>query len=512
MSLKSNSHFVVVGGLIFENYGRALGPYRVRTAAQKAGFTTSIIDYPWVLSQEEFDTILDSVVGPNTLAIGISYTWEVASPVHKISPTRAPIFLVRDYLRRRSLDIKVILGCATDSRIPNEIRTNSDWIVSGFSEISLPAVLRHIAGQPVDLKFHTQQIDGHTVNIVHSNSNYIVNNMTQLQTDWEPNDGYLPHQPLTIETCRGCVFSCAYCNYQFTGKKDYQYIRPVDNLADEFRRNFEMFGTTRYMIADDTFNDSLEKINRLRAAVDQAKLPDFEFVCYLRPELLVLKPEQIPALIDLGLRGAHFGLESYNDRSRRLIGRSSEINKIIDAIRSLKSQSQRRIGTLATFIVGLPYDSKDQLERDHQHLMSADNDYLDTWLYGPLLLRNKFAGQEIKFNPEPGQNKDASAMERDPAKYGYTVHQLKNNSLNAGWKNQHMNSFEATQIAERFNAESAGCKSYGGWYMASGWYFDIAEDHMKIKGNLNMKQLVDLGIKSCQSRAQHWLTKINESR
>jgi hypothetical protein len=508
MSLKSNSHFVVVGGMIYENYGRALGPYRIRTVAQQAGYVTSIIDYPWVLSQDDMDRILDHVVGSNTLAIGISYTWEVASPVHAVSIDQAPIFLVKDYLKRRGLDVKIILGCATDSRIPPTIRSAADWIVSGFAELSLPAVLHHLSGRDSALKFNTRNIGGHSVNLVHSNSDFVVNDMTQLQTQWEPDDQFLPHQPLTIETCRGCVFSCAYCNYQFTGKKDYQYIRPVENLADEFRRNYEMFGTTRYMIADDTFNDSMEKINRIRQAVDMAKLPNFEFVCYLRPELLVTRPEMIPALIDLGLRGCHFGLESYNDQSRRLVGRSSEMTKVIDAIRRLKAQSPHRIGTLATFIVGLPHDTKDQLEQYNQHLISSDNDYLDAWLFGGLMIRNKFAGQTIEFNPGPGQNKDASAMEKNPEKYGYRVHKLGDDKLGAAWSNAHMNSFEANKMAERFNEQGAAHRSYGGWYVASGWYFGLSQEHMQAKGNLHQSTLIDLGRSSCQTRANHWMHRI----
>jgi radical SAM superfamily enzyme YgiQ (UPF0313 family) len=286
----------------------------------------------------------------------------------------------------------------------------------------------------------------------------------------------------------------------------------VENLAEEFRRNYHMFGTTRYMIADDTFNDSMEKIDRLRRAVDMAKLPDFEFVCYLRPELLVLRPEMIPALIDLGLRGAHFGLESYNDQSRRLVGRSSEMVRVIDAIRELKSQSQRRIGTLATFIVGLPHDTKDQLERDNQHLMSTDNDYLDAWLFGGLMLRNKFAGNTISFNPQPGLNRDASAMEMWPEKYGYKVHKLANDKLAAAWHNEHMNSFEADKMAERFNQQGAPFKSFGGWYVASGWYFGLGEDYMAQPGNLKMSTLYELGRQSCVDRSQQWLAQIAQDQ
>ena len=516
MSLKQNSDFVLIGGMPYDINGRALGPYRLRTTTQQAGFTTSILDFPWVLSTDESDKILSYVIGANTIAVGVSYTWETLSKT--LPEKQGSLFVIKDYVRRKAPGVKIILGCANTSRIDPIAAYMADWIVNGFAEIALPELLKYLKNPAHDLKFVKKKIHGKTINFIDSNVDYVVNDMTILQTEFEVDDLFSSHQPLTIETCRGCVFSCAYCSYQFTGKKDYQYIRPVENLAEEFRRNYDLFGTTRYAIADDTFNDSMEKIDRVRKAVDLAKLPNFEFACYIRPELLVNKPAMIPALIDLGIRAAHFGVESFNNKSRRAIGRSSEINKVIDMIRHLKSSSKKRIGTLGSFIVGLPYDSKDQLEEYNNHLQSKDNDYLDCWAFGPLLLHNAQIGQTIKFKHSPGQDKGGSPMEKFPEQYGYTINKNEHSDIFASWQNQHMTADEAVKIAQKFNDQGLDKMSYGGWFVSAGWYFNLTDTQMAQKNSVYTHKLLSgsptvlfaEGTKSCRERANYWLEKIKK--
>lgn len=508
MSLKPNCNFVVLGGMPFETAGRALGPYRIRTAAEQAGFTTSIIDFAWGMDPTDIDTLLDYAIGKNTVAIGVSYTWE---PIRPRSGQINFLVVVKQYLARRQLQIPVVLGCANLSRIDPVIAGSVDWIVGGFAELSLPCLLQDIRQGTQQVKYHSVQIGSRTVKIINSNVDYVLDNMNQLQTEFQSDDLFQAHQPLTIETCRGCVFSCAYCSYQFTGKKDYQYIRPVDNLVQELRRNYDLFGTTRYAIADDTFNDSLEKIDRLRRAVDQAGLPKFEFACYLRAELLVTRPQMIPALVDLGIRAAHLGIESLNDSSRRAVGRSSQIEKIADAVCALKQQSPARVGTLGSFIVGLPYDSKQDLEQQNQYLLSDANNWLDSWTFGPLVLHSRSVQENNQFKHIPGQDRGSSAIERFPQQFGYKLTNS-SHSIFADWHNTHMNFAEAQALAVKFNQAGSSKMSFGGWFVAAGWYFNLDEQQMASAGSLMTLGSPDIlfakGRESCERRAKYWISHI----
>jgi radical SAM superfamily enzyme YgiQ (UPF0313 family) len=295
--MQKNSSIIILGGMPLDVYGRALGPYRVRTACEKAGYSASIIDTTWAMTYAELIEAIDFFIGPDTLAIGISCTWNSENGVNvgNIEPGLLELF------KGKYPYLKIVLGVSSTARLSESLTNVADWISGGFAEDSIPELLDYLAGKNQKLKFKNKNINGRTVGFINGNTDYVLRDMDKLETILHEYDGFLPHQPLTIESCRGCIFSCAYCTYPFLGKKNYEYIRSAESMAREFKRNYELFGTTRYMIADDTFNDSLEKIARVKEATQIAKLPSFEFTSYIRPELLHIKPAMIPALIDLGL-------------------------------------------------------------------------------------------------------------------------------------------------------------------------------------------------------------------
>lgn len=484
---------VIIGGMPFERYGRALGPYRVRTSCQRAGFSASVVDFPWVLNPVEMKEILDYLVGSSTLAIGLSCTWE--SDVDSGVEWLTPYFI--QTLRQNYPGVQIILGVANTSRIKRNLLPEADWIVGGFSEDSTPELLNHLAGFESTINYHEKVFAGKKVNFVNGNTDHIVKDMDQLATIFEKQDYYTAEQPLTIETCRGCVFSCAFCTYPFLGKKNYDYIRSVESLADELRRNFELFGTTRYMIADDTFNDSLEKIDRIRRAVDKAKLPKFEYVCYIRPELMHLKPEQIPALIDSGLKGAFFGVESFSNVARKAVGRVNRIEHVLDAIANLKSAAD--VKTHGSFITGLPGDSVEDVEGWKEFLVGPKNVHFNCWFTGPLWISINSLSQQISTKGAIQSTENKSLIELDPGKYGYEIIGSEDNL--ALWKNEHMTFQEARALSVKFNKETAYAQSVGGWHLGSYWYHGLSRELIEQKGFARTR-LQALGIKSCYERAR----------
>lgn len=477
--MKKNSSAIIIGGMPFEIYGRALGPYRVRTICEREGYSASVIDCAWAFEPHEFAEILDYVVGADTLIVGFSCTWRTESQSYTTQDWINTNFILA--LKSKYPHVNIVLGVSNVSRLDTGLMSVADWIVSGFSEDSLPKLLNHLSGLETDLNYSTKKIQNKELNFINGNSDYIVKNMDLLETVFDPLDYFEPHQPLTIETCRGCVFSCAYCTYPFLGKKTYEYIRSVESMAAEFRRNFNIFGTTRYIIADDTFNDSLEKISRVKEAVRQAELPNFEFVSYIRPELLHIKPAMIPALIDLGLKGAFFGIESFKDEARKAVGRSTPIKHVLDAIKELKSQGDVR--THASMIVGLPGDTREDILNWKHNLISGE--LFNSWGAGPLILSNTNLQQTINFKGSIQSEENRSAIEKDPAKYKYSVSQS-SGRIEAHWRNDHMSFQEAKEIASQLHNETDEFQSVGGWTLGSAWYHGAT---VKQIANPKMKKL-----------------------
>ncbi len=470
--MHENSDAVIIGGMPNEIYGRALGPYRIRTVLEAAGYTTSILDNPWSFAPDEIITVLDFVIGDKTKFIGISCTWAQENLAAAQSHWLNPQFL--NLLCERYPNVHIVLAASSSIRIQDELIPYADWLIGGFSEDSAVQLMLEIEGKPNVLIWNFATISGHRVKFVNSNTDHIVQDMDRLATTFKSTDYYAYNQPLTIETCRGCVFSCAYCSYPFLGKKSYAYIRSVENLAAELKSNYDMFGTYRYMIADDTFNDTMEKLERMQRAIDMAKLPKFEFVSYIRAELLVIRPEMIPALINLGLKGCHFGIESFSNVSRKAIGRTTDIHKVIAAIRKLKDSGI--VYTHGSLIAGLPGDSISDIEGWRDILFAKDR-FLDSWSVSPLLIGADNLQQTIAFKGVLQAQENRSLIEKNPAQYGYTINGR--SGPNALWTNKHMDFKQAGKLSHQLAKDSMDKMHIGGWSLGAAWYMNYTEDEIR---------------------------------
>lgn len=525
MSLKKNSHFVLLGGFPNETTGRALGPYRVRTVLENHGYTCSLVDFEDILSQEELEKILNYVVGPDTLAIGISYTWGMVrwsteDQINKFSELKRK-------LKIKFPNIKVVIGAATMNRTPPKLLNTCDWVVTGFVELSMPLLMDHLKNGSSELKFIRVKTSQFDVNYVDSDKDYIISDTHLMFTKFNKDDFFEPYQPLSIEISRGCVFNCAFCRFAFKNKKIKDYVRTASSLAEELRQNYDLFGTTRYMLADDTFNDSIEKIDTLRKAVELAKLPDFEYCTFIRPEMFVTRPAMIKALAQSGIRGAHFGIESGNNSTRKLIGRPITIEKVMEATAELKNLAPK-LRIEGTLIVGLPGDTKEDPGRWNEMFVANQPNFLDWWHYAPLALHKNNLTKTIVF----GKNLDEvnaidlsdstkSPIEENPQKYGYDISDMYRDDIThrwwadteaINWKNKYMTYEEAIPLAHQYTMQKWEHYRWGGWRIGTAWYNNIPED---LLDNKNYKQLSDLAetnrkLSEHLHRKNHWLNIVDQ--
>jgi len=291
------------------------------------------------------------------------------------------------------------------------------------------------------------------------------NDPSDLTIKWLESD-LIKHNFLPIEISRGCIFRCRFCAFPLLGKKKNDYIRHVDNLAAEFKRNYELFGVNNYWFNDDTFNDNVAKIEYVAEAIQKSGVK-ITYTAFLRADLIGRFPETISMLADTGLVAATFGLESLHPEAKKAIGKGLDNEKQFEAIRQLKKY--KPIYTYTGMICGLPGEPISSVMNSQKIFLEQNFEVFDNWDWWPLLIRKGAASR-------------LSAFEKEYKEWGYSEMLPGEYKVPAGdddfryaqedegiliWKNKYTNWYTCRAIADSLNRETeqyrikAGKSIYG---------------------------------------------------
>lgn len=458
-------HGIILGGNLSLPGGRNIAGFRLRTAAKQAGYDILALDDSVAMEQHELEQLLANVVTEETLLIGVSTVWLNSYDIeNRVKWVNDSFF---QFIRTSFPHVSIVAGGPEGNWVLGShiIYNNSNWVLNGFSDLAFTKLLDCLSNKPNHGLVYTKDAAGK--NLVDSNKTHTIHRPDDIETVLEQEDGFLQHQPVPLEVSRGCIFRCSFCNHPFQGAKDYDsYMRTVDSLARELRRNYDLFGTTRYSIMDDTFNDSIEKLDRLQRAIEKAKLPDFKFMAYIKPELLVTKPEMIGILKDLGIGSGYVGIESLQPTARKAIKKGMDVNRILDAVAELNSRAKSSMH--ASFIVGLPGDTVDDQIKTFEFLKTTSDVYFRSWIFQRMSL---YYDRNLQ---------GFSEMDREPEKFGYKITKKTPDSF-AEWQNEHMTSAQASKLSNSLNSDSRKVIRMAGWALPTAWHLGISDSDINTK-------------------------------
>jgi hypothetical protein len=489
-----NYEGLILFGQNLDIAGRGIAGPRLRTAASKAGFNVFVTDITSHLTEEQIFEIIDIFVNKGIKFIGFSVAWIGTNAYKILQDQPCDVWFCDEFFQKLTAKYPNLLIITGGHRMPENgkkpmLFSYTDYHFNGFSDVSFVEFLKYINKQPHNLIFEkNEKLKGY---LIDSDKNFPVLDPNTIETVFVEEDRFEPYQPLPIELSRGCIFRCAFCNHPFQGKKTYDsYQRTPENIALELKRNYDLFGTTRYTLMDDTFNDSLEKIDRLSKAIDLAKLPKFEFVAYIKPELLVTKPETIKLMADIGLRGAFLGLESFNNKTRKVIGRGVSIERINESVFKLSEINNSQVLVHGGFIVGLPHETPDEVYKTWEFLQKNARTYCRSWLFKDLIMWDR-----------KDQVGGLSLFESKPELYGYKL------LGGSNWENEFFTKKSAKKLADHLNATS---RNYcGGWKVAGAWHMDMPTKVMENDIWSGQSALMTL-FQACQDRSQVEFKKLVE--
>lgn len=171
----------------------------------------------------------------------------------------------------------------------------------------------------------------------------------------------------TVDTSRGCPFACTFCTViNVQGRKMRE--RSPESITGLMRRNYLNHGMDFYFLTDDNFarkklwRETFEAIIRLREEGVR--------VSFSMQVDLARKPKDFVRLAgEAGCTQVFIGMESVNPENLKAEGKNQND---VEAYREIvREWHDAGVVVHAGYIIGLPWDSREQVKKDIQYLMDV---------------------------------------------------------------------------------------------------------------------------------------------
>lgn len=167
------------------------------------------------------------------------------------------------------------------------------------------------------------------------------------------------YRMLSVETHRGCPYTCGFCNSpgqnELFGAKHFFRKKTPEKVREEILHYINMYGIEYvFFWADTFFAYSPAEFDAFIEMYKEIKLP---FWCQTRSETVMIKPDRVNQLKDIGLHRISFGLEHGNEKFRReVVGRNMSNQLLIDAFAVVADAG---LPFSVNNIIGFPGETRD---------------------------------------------------------------------------------------------------------------------------------------------------------
>jgi radical SAM superfamily enzyme YgiQ (UPF0313 family) len=314
------------------------------------------------------------------------------------------------YIKLKNNKTKVIVGGAKSNEYVFE--PNIDNVFVGFCENMLLDYVHSLSGKGPKRIFnkiidYDRKADDPRFDFRSSMTRYV------------ETDCIVPGELLTFEFARGCIFNCNFCSYPHRNQKTKDTAKYQDTIYNELMENYTKWGCTRYMIVDDTFNDSTDKLIYIKEVIDRLPFKP-KFWAYCRMDLFYSHPEQIQLMKDIGVTEVYYGLETWHDKTAKVINKGGKLSHKIEGMRRAKEIWGDDVYVTVGLVAGLPHDTVQSIHEASEWFKSEGKDYIDWFNVCSLTVYPPTDNLKYKFFSDIEMNLD---------KYGYTFPDVENNPI-----------------------------------------------------------------------------------
>jgi radical SAM superfamily enzyme YgiQ (UPF0313 family) len=331
-----------------KRWERALWPHRVATFLRMNDWDAEVIDFTSFWKLEELQELVRSRVSSKTVMFCFGTAF--------LNPWSPYLNEFIAWLKKEYPDIARVVGgnnaLVTDAE-------NIDYWVDSYGENAVLALCKHLIGTlGSTLKTDLNIADKRVIRGLH---HYPSTPLDSYIVDYEERDFMQPYECPQIETARGCMFNCSYCNFPLLGQsKDVSISK--EQFKKQLQTGYEKWGITNWRVMDETFNDRPEKIRKYAEAVDE--LGYNPWICgFARGDLVVSHKEHWDDYIRLGFLGHSMGIETFNQEAGKFVRKGMNPYKLQEGLVEFEAYTDkhapRRYRANIQMICGIPGETTD---------------------------------------------------------------------------------------------------------------------------------------------------------
>lgn len=304
------------------------------------------------LTTDPMSALKDEILSFHPDYIGVTFT----------TPLFNQAALIVENVKKIKPDVIAIAGGAHSTAMPEEVLLNSkfDIVVEAEGDFTLSEI---ISGRSLkDIKGIVYKNNG---SILRNASREFISNLDQLSFPaWDliDVDKYKTTDLMTkanpagwIETSRGCVFGCCYCNKKVFGRNF--RIKSPERVVDEISIMLSK-GFKEVHIADDCFTTNLERAKKICRLILERNLK-FYWAPVTGIRIDTVDEELLKLMKQAGCYRLYFGIESGNQKILDNIGKGITLDKIRQVIGWCR---KNKLETVGFFMLALPGETPQTMQ------------------------------------------------------------------------------------------------------------------------------------------------------
>jgi radical SAM superfamily enzyme YgiQ (UPF0313 family) len=188
----------------------------------------------------------------------------------------------------------------------------------------------------------------------------------------------------TIETSRGCPFSCKFCTTWKINNRTWR-SRPIHEIIEELMIISQDKRITDIFFVDDELSANAKRVERLCEQIlhfkDKGLISDFKFFAQIRVDDIVKSPSMVEKMSEAGFWAVFIGIESIDEESLKEMRKQITFNKVLEALEILDRNNILSIGNL---IIGVNlYDRREDIIRQIEVMKHTDVDIISFVILTP---------------------------------------------------------------------------------------------------------------------------------